>query len=46
VKIVYELTYPNGKIYAGMDLTGSIGYLGSPNCNAIELDSRLRYAAI
>ena len=38
MKVVYKLTYPNGKIYVGMDLTGSIGYFGSPNSKIIELD--------
>jgi hypothetical protein len=38
MKVVYKLTYPNGKIYVGMDLTGSIGYFGSPNSKVIELD--------
>lgn len=38
VKVVYKLTYLNGKIYVGMDLTGSIGYFGSPNSKVIELD--------
>ncbi|MGV0790495.1 GIY-YIG nuclease family protein [Mycolicibacterium sp. XJ1819] len=30
-KQVYKITYPNGKIYVGMDLTGSITYFGSPS---------------
>ena len=30
-KQVYKITYPNGKIYVGMDLTGSISYFGSPS---------------
>lgn len=30
-KQVYRITYPNGKIYIGMDLTGSISYFGSPS---------------
>jgi hypothetical protein len=30
-KQVYKITYPNGKIYIGMDLTGSLLYLGSPS---------------
>ena len=30
-KQVYEITYPNGKIYVGMDLTGSVLYFGSPS---------------
>lgn len=27
---VFKVTYPNGKIYVGSDLTGSISYFGSP----------------
>ena len=30
-KQVYKITYPNGKIYVGMDLTGAISYFGSPS---------------
>ena len=30
-KQVYKITYPNGKIYVGMDLTGPISYFGSPS---------------
>jgi hypothetical protein len=30
-KQVYKITYPNGKIYVGMDLTGSVLYFGSPS---------------
>ncbi|MCH9736512.1 MAG: GIY-YIG nuclease family protein [Actinomycetia bacterium] len=30
-KQVYKITYPNGKIYVGMDLTGSMLYFGSPS---------------
>ncbi|MGQ9407989.1 GIY-YIG nuclease family protein [Mycolicibacterium gilvum] len=33
-KQVYKITYPNGKIYVGMDLTGSPLYLGSPSAGA------------
>lgn len=29
VKVVYKITYPNGKIYVGMDLTGTLLYFGS-----------------
>ncbi len=29
MKCVYRITYPNGKIYIGKDLTGSINYFGS-----------------
>jgi hypothetical protein len=30
-KQVYKITYPNGKIYVGMDVTGSVTYFGSPS---------------
>jgi hypothetical protein len=29
-KQVYKITYPNGKIYIGSDLTGTLTYFGSP----------------
>jgi hypothetical protein len=32
-KQVYKITYPNGKIYVGMDRTGSLLYLGSPSAH-------------
>ena len=38
IKVIYKITYPNGKIYIGKDLTNSIGYFGSPNSMAIEKD--------
>ncbi len=31
LKQVYKITYPNGKIYVGMDLTGTMLYFGSPS---------------
>ena len=31
LKQVYKVTYPNGMIYVGMDLTGAITYFGSPS---------------
>ncbi|MGV0675839.1 GIY-YIG nuclease family protein [Mycolicibacterium fortuitum] len=42
-KQVYKITYPTGKIYVGMDLTGTLLYLGSPSAHAqiaadLELD--------
>lgn len=42
-KQVYKITYPNGKIYVGMDLTGTLLYLGSPSAHEqiaadLELD--------
>jgi hypothetical protein len=38
VKVVYKITYPNGKIYVGKDLTGSINYFGSASDTAIAAD--------
>jgi hypothetical protein len=38
VKWIYKLTFPNGKIYVGMDLTGSMGYFGSPHSKTIAAD--------
>ena len=34
MKVVYKITYPNGKIYVGKDLTDSINYFGSPSAAA------------
>ena len=31
LKQVYKITYPNGKIYVGMDLIGNCTYFGSPS---------------
>ncbi len=36
-KQVYKITYPNGKIYVGMDLIGNCSYFGSPSQRAKEL---------
>jgi Bacterial Ig domain len=32
-KQVYKITYPNGKIYVGMDLTGALLCFGSPSAH-------------
>ena len=37
-KVIYKVTYPNGKIYVGQDLTGSISYFGSPNSKRVGAD--------
>ena len=37
-KSVYKITYPNGKIYIGKDLTNSINYWGSANSDCIAID--------
>jgi hypothetical protein len=38
LKAIYRITYPNGKIYVGMDLTDSINYFGSVNGELIAAD--------
>jgi len=38
MKIIYKITWSNGKIYIGKDLTGSINYFGSANSKLIEKD--------
>jgi len=37
-KIIYKITYPNGKIYIGKDLTDSINYFGSAKSELIAND--------
>jgi hypothetical protein len=37
-KVIYKITYPNGKIYVGKDLTGTLTYFGSPDSRIIEAD--------
>lgn len=36
--VVYKVTWPNGKIYVGSDMTDSITYFGSPDKSLIEAD--------
>lgn len=38
MKVIYKITYPNGKIYIGKDLTDSINYFGSADNNLIAQD--------
>lgn len=38
IKAVYKITYPNGKIYVGKDLTGTLTYFGSANSELIAAD--------
>lgn len=33
-----KITYPNGNVYVGMDLTGSANYFGSASSEIIERD--------
>ncbi|NCC64807.1 MAG: GIY-YIG nuclease family protein [Spirochaetia bacterium] len=37
-KVVYKITYPNGKIYIGKDLTNTLNYFGSADSCLIEKD--------
>jgi len=37
-KVIYKITYPNGKIYIGKDLTNTLNYFGSANSNLIAAD--------
>ena len=38
MNVIYRITYPNGKIYVGQDLTDSINYFGSPDSALIAKD--------
>jgi hypothetical protein len=38
LKVIYKITYPNGKIYVGQDLTNSALYFGSPNSKVVVAD--------
>jgi hypothetical protein len=44
MKVIYKITYPNDKIYVGQDLTGSIGYFGSPNSALLAADFTIEQA--
>jgi hypothetical protein len=37
-KVIYKITYPNGKIYVGQDRTDSINYFGSADSALIAQD--------
>lgn len=38
MKVIYKITYPNGKIYVGKDFTDSINYFGSAASALIAKD--------
>jgi len=38
MKQVFKITYPNGKIYIGKDLTGTLTYFGSVDSKYVEND--------
>ena len=37
-KVIYKITYPNGKIYIGKDLTNSLTYFGGVNSELVAKD--------
>ncbi len=37
-KVIYKITYPNGKIYIGKDLTNTLTYFGSVNDFLVKKD--------
>ena len=38
MKVIYKITYPNGKIYVGKDLTDTMNYFGSADSKLIQKD--------
>ena len=38
MNVIYRITYPNGKIYIGQDITDSINYFGSASDALIAQD--------
>lgn len=38
MKVIYKITYPNGKIYIGKDLTNTLNYFGSASSSLIQQD--------
>jgi len=38
LKVIYKITYPNGKIYVGQDVTDCINYFGSPSAELVAAD--------
>jgi hypothetical protein len=38
MSVIYKITYPNGKIYIGQDITGDINYFGSACSHLIAKD--------
>jgi hypothetical protein len=38
MKVIYKITYPNGKVYIGKDLTNTLTYFGSVNSKLVAQD--------
>jgi len=41
MKVIYKITYPNGKIYIGKDITGTLLYFGSVDRELVARDFTL-----
>lgn len=46
VKVIYKITYPNGKIYIGKDLTDALNYDAGRSLWRIRLQSKVPYAIL
>ena len=38
MKVIYKITYPNGKIYVGKDFTNTLTYFGSVDSSLVSAD--------
>lgn len=38
MKVIYKITFPNGKIYIGKDSTNTLTYFGSMDSKLVEAD--------
>lgn len=38
MKVICKITYPNGKVYIGQDITDTLNYFGSASSKLIEKD--------
>ena len=36
--VIYKITYPNGKVYIGKDLTDTLTYFGTVNSRLVAMD--------
>lgn len=50
MKLIYRISYPNGEIYVGKDLTGTLTYFGSSDPDLIARDfsdnEKMRFVVI
>ena len=38
MRVIYKITYPNGKIYVGKDFTNTLTYFGSVDSSLVSAD--------